>query len=89
MSEPRITDNEGASRFEIFVEDELAGFAEYQLTDGGITFTHTVIDDAFEGQGLGGKLAASVLTTAKDRGLKVTPLCSFIRGYLELHPELA
>jgi predicted GNAT family acetyltransferase len=88
MSEPRIADNEAASRFELFVEDELAGFAEYQLTDGGITFTHTVIDDAFEGQGLGGKLAKHVLTTAKDRGLTVTPLCSFIRGYLERHPEL-
>lgn len=89
MSAPRIADNEAAGRFEIFVEDELAGFAEYHLADGGITFTHTVIDDAYEGQGLGSTLAQSVLTTAKDRALKVTPACSFIRAYLDRHAELA
>jgi predicted GNAT family acetyltransferase len=89
MSEPRVTDNEAASRFEIFVEDELAGFSEYQLRDGGITFTHTVVDDAYEGQGIGSRLAKAELESARDRGLKVTPSCSFIRGYLERHPELA
>jgi predicted GNAT family acetyltransferase len=89
VSEPRVTRNEAASRFEIFVEDELAGFAEYRLTDGGIDFTHTVVDDAFEGQGIGSRLAKAALQTAKDAGLTITASCSFIRGYLRRHPELA
>lgn len=89
MSEARVTNDEAASRYELVVEGELAGFAEYQLTDGGITFTHTVVDDAYEGRGLGSVLARSVLADAKDRGLAVTPRCSFIRDYLERHPEAA
>lgn len=82
-----VHDNPGASRFEITVGDELAGFAEYRLTDGGITFTHTVIDDAYGGRGLGGRLASAVLDEARARGLRVNPACSFIRGYIERHPD--
>jgi hypothetical protein len=28
------------------------------------------------------------LEDARQRGLKVVPLCSFVRGYIERHPEM-
>ena len=84
-----VRNNEGASRYEIHVEDELAGYSEYELGDGSITFVHTVIDDAYEGQGLGSALAKAALADARDRGLRIESRCSFISGYLERHPELA
>ena len=87
MSEPRISNDQAASRYEVLVGDELAGFAEYDLTDGGIAFTHTVVDDAYEGQGIGSALARAVLDDARDRGLRVTPRCSFLKAYMERHPE--
>ena len=89
MSEPVVRNDEAASRYEIVVGDELAGFSEYQLGDGTITFVHTVVDSAYEGQGLGSKLAKGALTDAKERGLRISSRCSFISGYLERHPELA
>ncbi|MFD8477783.1 GNAT family N-acetyltransferase [Kitasatospora sp. NPDC059673] len=86
--EPQVTDNTEQSRFEISTDAGLAGFAEYQLRDGGrIAFVHTVIDPAFGGQGLGGKLARAVLDTARERGLGVLPYCPFIRGWIAKHPE--
>ena len=45
---------------------------------GVITFTHTEVDDAYEGQGLGGTLARYALDDARARGLEVRPLCPFI-----------
>lgn len=91
MSDARSTvtigRNEGASRYEAFIGDELAGYAEFQLTDGGIAFTHTVVDDAYEGQGVGSRLAAAALDDARDAGLRVAPRCSFIESYIERHPE--
>ncbi len=36
----------------------LAGFADYRLAPGRITFIHTEIDDAYAGQGLGGRAGA-------------------------------
>ena len=80
--------NDDASRYEVLVGDELAGYTEYELGDGSIEFVHTVVDPNFEGQGLGGKLAKGALVDAKDRGLRITSRCSFMSSYLERHPEL-
>ena len=83
-----VRNDEAGSRYEILVGDELAGYTEYELGDGTITFVHTVVDAAFEGQGLGSKLAKGALVDAKDRGLRIDSRCSFMSGYLERHPEL-
>ena len=82
-------DNAGEGRFEILVGDEVAGFAEYSVADGVATMPHTVVDEAHDGQGLGGKLARFALDTVRERGLKVRPLCRFIKGYIDKHQEYA
>ena len=53
MADVVVTHNPGQSRYEARVGDTLAGFAQYQLTSELIVFTHTEVDDAFEGQGVG------------------------------------
>lgn len=82
-------DNPGAGRFEILVGDEVAGFAEYSVAHGVATMPHTVIEDAYDGHGLGSRLARFALDTVRERGLEVRPLCPFIRGYIERHEEYA
>jgi predicted GNAT family acetyltransferase len=77
------------SRFAARVEGRLAGFAAYELTDGVITFTHTVVGDDFEGQGVGNALARTGLDAARERGLVVVPRCSFIAGWIDRHPDYA
>jgi predicted GNAT family acetyltransferase len=82
-----VADNRPASRYEIRVGGGLAGFAQYQRTARGITFTHTEVDDRFEGQGLGSRLAQAALDDARRDGLVVTPRCPFIAEFIETHPE--
>ena len=54
------------SRFEIHVDGRMAGFAQYRTKDPGLlVFTHTEIDDAFEGRGLGSTLVRAALDTAR------------------------
>ena len=50
-------------------------------------FTHTEIDDAFEGRGLGSILIRAALDAARGRGLAVRPDCPFVRGYIARHSE--
>ncbi|MEV4556850.1 GNAT family N-acetyltransferase [Kitasatospora sp. NPDC049285] len=85
--EPEVRDNPEQSRFEIHTDAGPAGFAEYQRDGGRVKFVHTVIDPAFEGQGLGGKLARAALDTVRERGGSVLPYCPFIRGWIGKHPE--
>lgn len=84
-----VTDNAERHRFEITADGEQAGYAEYSLRDGGIEFTHTVVDDAFEGKGVGGALVKGALDQARERGLEVTPTCGFVKSYIERHPDYA
>lgn len=82
-------DNAAAGRFEILVGDEVAGFAEYSVAHGVATMPHTVVGEAYDGQGLGSRLARFALDTVRERGLEVRPLCPFIRGYIKRHQEYA
>ncbi|MFE2428888.1 GNAT family N-acetyltransferase [Streptomyces sp. NPDC059373] len=85
--EPRVADNPDRSRFEIFDDNELAGFAEYHRYQDEIAFIHTEIDPRFGGRGLGGALARAALDSARDQGLAVLPYCPFIRGWISKHPD--
>lgn len=75
-------------RYEITQDGEFAGFAEYQLVRGDrIIFTHTEIDPAFGGQGLGSVLVGVALGDARQRGLQIVPICPFVAKYVHEHPE--
>ena len=63
-----VTRNEGESQWEARIGGELAGFAAYQLTDELVVFTHTEVDPAFEGKGVGGALARHALDEVADAG---------------------
>lgn len=85
----RVTDNQESSRFEIFDDEELAGFAEYHRYGTELAFIHTEVDPKFGGRGLGGKLAQGALDAAREQGAAVLPYCPFIRGWITKHPDYA
>ncbi len=63
------------SRFEAHLDGDLAGFAEYQLAEGLIVFTHTEVDESFEGRGVGSALARAARPIASSTtALKREPL---------------
>lgn len=76
-------------RYEIVVDDVVAGITEYEERAGRAVFVHTEIDPSYEGQGLGGKLAKGALDAEAAAGRKIVPLCPFIAGYIGKHPEYA
>lgn len=77
----------GASRYEARVDGAVAGTCEYRLEGSTITFTHTVVDPAFEGRGVGSALARKALDDARSDGLRVVADCRFIAAYLQRHAE--
>jgi uncharacterized protein len=89
--EPVVTDNPSASRYELHVGEELAGFVEYKLGqhDSVISLVHTQVDDAFQGRGLATHLARYSLDDARERGLAVLPFCPYINSWIKKHPEYA
>jgi predicted GNAT family acetyltransferase len=85
---PTITDAAEARRYELTLDGQLAGFMDYR--DAGTRrriLLHTEVIPAFEGRGLGGRLARHALEDARAAGRRVTVKCPFVQSWLERHHE--
>ncbi|HRW00447.1 MAG TPA: GNAT family N-acetyltransferase [Tetrasphaera sp.] len=89
MSDVVVTNNPAQDRYEAHLDGELAGFAEYILSDDLIVFTHTEVDDKFEGQGVGSALARFALDEVREGTRRVKPQCEFIKSWIQRHPDYA
>lgn len=88
MTDVQTTRNESEQRYEARVDGELAGFAAYQPgDDGAVVFTHTEVDDAYEGQGVGSSLVRDALDDVREKGGKVVAQCQFVKEWIERHPD--
>jgi beta-phosphoglucomutase family hydrolase len=82
-----VRDNAERSRYEIVVDGQVAGFAEYRLARDRITFTHTEVADEYSGQGLAKQLVSELLADAERRSLAVVPLCPYVRAFISRHAD--
>ena len=52
-----------------------------------IIIDHTEVDDSLRGQGVGLKLAEYAVNFVREKGIKLLPLCPFMKATLQKHPE--
>jgi len=81
-----VRDNPARNRFELQTAAGLA-IANYRRDDLAITITHTEVPRAVEGRGVGSALVKGMLDEIRREGRKVVPMCSFVRAYINRHPE--
>ena len=75
-------------RFQARVEGR-ACVIDYELDGGVMTITHTGVPGPLEGRGIAAELTRAALAHASSAHLKVRPLCSYARVYMQRHPETA
>jgi hypothetical protein len=85
--EPTVSDAPENSRYELRDGDRLLGVAAYQRRGNQVVFTHTEVDDSEEHSGLGSRLVRGALDDVRRAGGTVVPLCPFVQGWIERHPE--
>lgn len=88
MSDNPVVENPTKSRFEVRLGDRLA-VVDYRIEGDRMIFTHTEVPSAFRGQGIAEKLVLAGFQSARERNLKIVPLCSYVVAMLERHPEFA
>lgn len=81
-----VIDQPARHRFELVESGKLA-FADYRLEDGVLVIPHVEADPALRGTGAAGRLMAGVLEIARDRDLKIRPICGYAVAYMECRPE--
>lgn len=87
MSQNDVVNNEAESRYELKTANGMA-LAAYEVRGDVIAFTHTEVPEALEGQGIGIVLVQGALADVRCRERIVLPLCSFVRHYVETHPDV-
>lgn len=78
------------SRHRYVLEDAdgtITASTNYTVRQDRITFHHTEVADGYEGQGLGGRVVRGALDDVRSTGSKVVPVCAYMRGWIERHPE--
>ncbi|QIY02533.1 N-acetyltransferase [Bordetella bronchiseptica] len=81
-----IAHRENQSRFETTVDGQRCEL-DYVLRDHIMTIVHTDVPAPVGGRGIAAELTRAALDTARQRGWKVVPQCSYAAVYLKRHPE--
>lgn len=84
----QVRDASDRHRFELEAEGHVA-FSTYERSGETITILHTEVPKELAGRGIGTALAHGILELIRTEGLKVKPLCPFVKAYIGKHPEYA
>jgi uncharacterized protein len=81
-----VNHDASAHRFTTEVEGQHA-VLHYTISGDVMTITHTGVPRAIGGRGVAGELMRAALSTARNAGWKVIPVCSYAAAYMARHPK--
>ncbi|NMO51396.1 N-acetyltransferase [Actinoplanes sp. TBRC 11911] len=87
MSDIDVRDVPGHSRFELLVDGEYAGRADYRLRDGLVVIVHSEVEEQFRGKGLASVLVRRTLDLLRADGAKAKLVCPYFAAWHEKHPD--
>ena len=76
-----------SEQYTIEVEGKKVGKAEFLDRGGKRVFTHTEVDEDYEGRGLATILIGQALQQTRDAGLRIVPQCPMVAAYIKKHDE--
>jgi uncharacterized protein len=76
-----------SGRYTIEVDGKKVGKAEFLDRGEKRVFTHTEVDEDYEGRGLATILIGQALQETRDAGLRIVPTCPMVAAYVKKHEE--
>jgi predicted GNAT family acetyltransferase len=87
MAKKTISHDPGRNRYELRLDGDVVGVADYRREGDQLVITHTGVDPHLRGRGLAGELIEFTLSDIRERHLAVLPYCSFVSDYIARHRE--
>jgi uncharacterized protein len=81
-----IRHDEQQRRFELHTDGGVA-VADYDEVGDVWSLNHTYVPPELRGQGVAAAVVKHALETARQRGKKVSPDCSYVAAYIARHSE--
>ena len=73
---------------QLFSDDVQAGKMNIAIADGKLTVFHTEVSPEFEGRGFAKLLLDQLVSYAKEKDLKIVPLCPYVNVQFRRHPAV-
>ena len=86
VDELEVTNNPAENRFETRIDGHLSKL-DYMVDGDTIVMMHVGVYPAHRGQGVAGKVTETALEYAREKSLRVIPMCSYVGAYIRRHPE--
>ena len=87
MENYKLIDNVALHQYEFRIGDLIPRIEYITTKNGEIYLTHTEVPSALEGKGVGSSLVRLALEDIERQQLRLVPLCPFVAGYVQKHPE--
>ena len=87
MENYKLIDNVALHQYEFRIGDLIPRIEYINPKNGEIYLTHTEVPSALEGKGVGSSLVRLALEDIERQQLRLVPLCPFVAGYVQKHPE--
>ena len=87
MENHKLIDNAALHQDEFRIGDLIPRIEYIKTKNGEIYLTHTEVPSALEGKGVGSSLVRLALEDIERQQLRLVPLCPFVAGYVQKHPE--
>jgi predicted GNAT family acetyltransferase len=84
----QVRHNVERRRFEVERTGEVAAI-DYREREGVLRLVHTEVPQSMAGGGVGGALVKAAFDYARERDIRVQPLCTFAAAWADRHPEYA
>ena len=82
----RINDNKGSFYIEVYGNQEAMMTFVFAGEDK-IIIDHTEVNPRNEGKGFGKKMVTKAVEFAREKGIKILPLCPFAKSVFDKTPE--
>lgn len=86
LEELQIVHNPDENRFEVHI-DGLLSKLDYIEDGDTIVMTHVGVHPQHRGGGVAGKITQVALDYAKEKSLRVIPMCSYVAAYIRRNPH--
>lgn len=90
MAKIEHEENSPKGRFVIYDNDEFAGEMTYSWAgEEFFIIDHTLVEEKFGGKGYGKQLVMSAVEFAREKNVKILPLCTYAKRVFDTHQSIA
>lgn len=89
MTEPdlSVVDVPESSRFELLLDGERVGLADYSLAGDVVTVPHVETNPEHRGKGFAAVLMDGVVASLRANGQTIRPICPYAAAYMRRRPD--